>query len=131
VFRLCQVLVLVIRVITPFSYLYLLLLCIYGFKMPYLGTSIYATLLTTWMCVEALFFPYYYYIFNQLNYKSAHLNHYGSTSEKRRKLVADCMDAIEKSTPPKIASGYNCSDEQRCVQKVLVFPTPYLMNLSN
>lgn len=73
------------------------------------------------MTIEALFFPYYYYIFHTLNDKSPALKHFGDTSEKRRKLVVDCVDAVEKSCMPNISAGYSCTDAQRNVQKVCVF----------
>ena len=78
------------------------------------------------MLIEAFFFPYYYYIFTHLSIKTPQLNHFGSTVEKRRKLVVDCFDALDKASPPNISSGYNCTDAQRYCQRVIL--TEYLFN---
>jgi hypothetical protein len=72
------------------------------------------------MVIEAIFFPYYFYIFNRLDDTTPNLNHYGSTAEKRKKLVIDCVAAIEMAAPANIAYGYNCNDRERNVQKVFI-----------
>jgi hypothetical protein len=71
-FRLCQLVVVIFRSVTPLSYVYLAVLFVYGItpnKMG-LGTAFYF-FLTAWMVIEALFFPYYLYLFTKLQ----NLNH--------------------------------------------------------
>ena len=120
-FRGSQLLVLVVRLITPIAYLYVFLFLMYCFHPALFGAygAIFGYwLFTAWMLIETLFFPYYLYIFTHLDYKNADLNHFGSTSDKRRKLVMDCISAIEKAAPANISSGYHCNDAERNVQKV-------------
>ena len=68
-FRSVQLFVIIFRLITPFSYVYLASLIYYLAKAGNyaLITNIPMVLFTLWMAMEALFFPYYYMLFTHLN----------------------------------------------------------------
>jgi hypothetical protein len=66
--------IILIRLITPLSYVYLLLLANWAFLWPtrefnynYFGGKVCFFLLTAWMTCEALFFPYYYFLFTRVD----------------------------------------------------------------
>jgi hypothetical protein len=115
-FRLMQLVVMLLRLVTPLSYLYLIYLCFYVnlhtidnivydvFSQKYhlmgvLRILVFSTF-TLWMIIEALFFPYYCYMFNKLNHKINHdLSHYGSTPQSRQRLVHECFAALQTAAP--------------------------------
>ena len=51
-------------------------------------------LFTLWMCVEALFFLYYWYLFRILHNSNDGLKHLATDRESRMKLVRDCIEAM-------------------------------------
>jgi hypothetical protein len=75
-FRLCQLGVLLFRLVTPFSYIYLFTLYAQYYMHydvllrpeQYFGGPLMYYFLLLWMAVEALFLPYYYYLFTQVTY---------------------------------------------------------------
>ena len=101
-FRLVELLVFVFRLVTPSSYLYLFVLFYLKLTPDQLGGPVIYTLLTTWMVIEALFFPYYYFLFVKLNKSKSELQHFASTRESRQLLVKNCFEAmrISASTDP-------------------------------
>ncbi|RYG68363.1 hypothetical protein EON64_05350 [archaeon] len=97
-FRLVQCAVFLCRLITPFSYVYLLSQCVQPLdpaRFPG-GPVMYAVFLL-WMLAEALFFPYYYYLFTQLNLPNEDLQHLARDAESRRKLVTQALQALVAS----------------------------------
>lgn len=108
-FRLCQLFVVIIRAITPFSYIYLstLLLAIMlpdGKYLPgivqYIDINDYRfVLVTAYMMIEALFFGYYYYLFNLIDNDKNGLQHFACTKETRKKLVRNCFESMKISCP--------------------------------
>ena len=104
-FRLCQLFVVIIRAITPFSYIYLstLLLAIVlpdGKYLPgivqYIDINDYRfVLVTAYMMIEALFFGYYYYLFNLIDNDKNGLQHFACTKETRKKLVRNCFESMK------------------------------------
>ena len=63
------------RSVTPLSYIYLAALSLWmiflsptnPFPYKYFGGEIPFSLITIWMVIEAVFFPYYYFLFKRLN----------------------------------------------------------------
>jgi hypothetical protein len=97
-FRFFQLVVLIIRLVTPFSYVYLLALYSFnlGPKDLKVNSPTYYTFLL-WMIAEALFFPYYYYLFTKMNILNDELDHYASDKESRFQLVKNCFEAMYSS----------------------------------
>jgi hypothetical protein len=91
-FRLCQLGVLAFRLVTPFSYLYLSTL--FALKLQpaqFFGGSAMYFFLLVWMLVEALFLPYYYYLFTQFSKRNGDLEHFASDKQVRvRVCVCVC-----------------------------------------
>lgn len=67
--------VMIMRSVTPLSYVYLSCLALWliifsssrNFQYQYFGGKISFMFLTLWMVIEAIFFPYYYFLFKRLN----------------------------------------------------------------
>jgi hypothetical protein len=95
-FRLIQILVLCIRLITPLSYVFILYLWYFPRPISYMnGGSLLYSLFTLWMLAEALFFPYYYYLFTYLNNNmNDGLKHYATDRVSRMQLALNCFEAI-------------------------------------
>ncbi|KAJ1440279.1 hypothetical protein B484DRAFT_152274 [Ochromonadaceae sp. CCMP2298] len=99
-FRLCQLGVLAFRLVTPFSYLYLSTL--FALKLQpaqFFGGSAMYYFLLVWMLVEALFLPYYYYLFTQLSKRNGDLEHFASDKQSRFLLVRNCLEAMLLAGP--------------------------------
>lgn len=100
-FRLSQLLVLVLRIITPISYIYLLsLLFIFSPSQVswFVGGKLIYNIITFWMVVEATFLPYYCYLFTHLDKKrNKDLPHFANTREARQELVKNCFKALAVS----------------------------------
>ena len=101
-FRCCQCFVIVIRMVTPFSYFFLLVLWCYDLwprKMtqgPF--SAIFYITLVIWMVIEALFFPYYYYLFSKMSENmNENLKHLASEPESRMRLFQKCFEAMRFS----------------------------------
>ena len=119
-FRLCQLFVVIIRAITPFSYIYLstLLLALllpdgkYSSSITqYIDINDYRfVLLTGYMIIEALFFGYYYYLFNLIDNKKNDLQHFACTKESRKKLVRNCFESMKISCTRSDADESSGSD---------------------
>lgn len=89
--------VLILRLVTPTSYIYLFALFYLKLRPEHLGGPLIYTLLTTWMVIEALFFPYYYFLFVKLNKSKSGLQHFASTKDSRQLLVKNCFEAMRIS----------------------------------
>ena len=98
-FRLAQIVVLFLRLITPCSYIYLLCLIIFQLQPQQFGGWTSYVILTGWMCLEALFFPYYYYLFTNLNKQGSNLQHFASNKKTRMRLVKNCFEALRLAGP--------------------------------
>lgn len=99
VYRFCQFMVLLLRSITPLSYVFLIYIAIYKVTADKFSFGcVTYWLLLVWALIEALFFPYYYYLFMKLNNLNDKLLHFAVNKETRLKLVRDCFDAMKKST---------------------------------
>ena len=101
-FRICQVVVVVMRLVTPISYVYLIGLLTNIIKpIQYTTTNKYTYILflifTLWMISEAIFFPYYYYLFSLLNHNRPSLQHLASNKKSRMRLVKNCFQALRLS----------------------------------
>ena len=79
------------RSVTPVSYIYLLILglrlLLYKddhFNYSFFGGKVSFTLITLWMTLEAVFFPYYYLMFRRLN----KINHDLEVRKKRKKCIS-------------------------------------------
>lgn len=98
IFRLCQLVVIVIRAITPLSYLFLAYIYVFNItsKNFYIGELSYYIILV-WTIAEVLFFPYYYYLFTKLSHRNHELEHFASDREKRFGLVKKCFEALNVS----------------------------------
>lgn len=110
-YRFAQLVVVCMRLVTPCSYLYLLSLTVLK-ESPsvYLGNVLFIAL-TIWMCIEALFFPYYYYLFNRLNNSKPALEHFAVNKRSRMRLVKNCFQALRIA-----ASEHSPEDYVRKVQ---------------
>eukprot|EP01038_Epipyxis_sp_PR26KG_P009700 gene9700-13057_t len=98
VFRFAQLVVVLLRSITPLSYLYITYLILFQVtaeKMG-LGLIVYYCLLL-WSLAEAVFFLYYYNLFTKLSKRNPRLNHFASDTESRLKLVSNCFYALKAS----------------------------------
>lgn len=94
----CQVAIFCLRLVTPCSYAYLLLLLFYPIspeQFPF-GWIGYMTLLCCTIS-EALFFPYFYYKFRQLNSPNDELPHLATDRASRIQLVHQCFEAMGHS----------------------------------
>lgn len=157
-FRVCQFIVFLFRLVTPFSYIFLLYVFLRessprlpnqwqnalqildkhlfsSLKNPsptkvwtfnsispihigiYGEYSITFTLFTLWMCVEAAFLPYYYYLFTLLNSLNDDLKHFASDRESRRTLVQNCFKALR--TAANTAQGQS---PEQYIRKVTIAP---------
>jgi len=100
-----QLIVILIRMITPLSYFYLLFLCIdVGSVRKLFPNEFFFYLFSVWMSVEIVFFPYYYHLFNCLNSSKSPLRHYASTRETRMTLIANCFGAMKQAKPAGVES---------------------------
>lgn len=98
-YLLCQLLVFSFRLVTPCSYLYLILLYFFPIspeRYPF-GWVGYLTLLI-WAISEALFLPYYCYKFQELNSPNDSLPHLAINQESRMQLARQCFDAMSQSS---------------------------------
>eukprot|EP01031_Cornospumella_fuschlensis_P032819 gene32819-39679_t len=94
-FRLVQFAVFICRVVTPLSYAYLLSQIFYPLDPgEFPGGHLVYAVFSLWMVAEALFFPYYCYLFTQLNMPNEDLLHLASDTESRRKLVTQSFQAL-------------------------------------
>ena len=59
----------------------------------YFGNELLFALLSLFCVSEALFFPYYYFLFTRINSSRHSLEHSASCSGDRRRLVRNCIDA--------------------------------------
>eukprot|EP01039_Chlorochromonas_danica_P010505 gene10505-11636_t len=107
-FRLIQFVVFVFRLITPLSYLFLASQW-YRPTDPntFPGGAVFYWAFLCWMAAEAAFFPYYYYLFTQLNNRNEELQHFASDHETRKRLAEQCFQALLASAqglpdPPEI-----------------------------
>lgn len=109
-FRLFQALVIVIRVITPLSFLYVISLYMFriGPKNFVLGKYMYRIILF-WALSEVVFFPYYCYLFYNMNSHNKELSHFSSNKQSRNRLAKNCFEALESS-----AKNSAESTEQYC-----------------
>lgn len=106
-YRLVQCIVIVCRIVTPLSYLWLLcVLC--GYCRPELcrmPPAVWAAI-TLWMLVEAIFFPYYCYLFTKLNALNEELQHFASCPASRMLLAKRCFAALkagaQSADPPEL-----------------------------
>jgi len=84
--------------LSKYQYMYLFIKpLIYPFIYLINYPSIYtfsSIVITIWMIIETIFFPYYIYMFNKLQSINHNLNHKGSTKENRKKLVTNCFNAL-------------------------------------
>lgn len=128
-FRLAQGFVLALRLITPVSYLFLLVLAavmtnvirheyVDRVKERWLGVvhqsaastfGFYA--LVVWTVLEALFLPLYYYKYLQLS-KNADIGHDATSRESRQLLVDKCLSALS-------LGAENRAEPEKYIRKVL------------
>ena len=99
-FLFCQLIVLVLRAITPFSYIYLLAISFFKVQPEHLGGKVIYTILTMYMLTEALFFPYYLYLYSKMNKKKHDMNHLAVNKKARMRLVKNCINALRMSAGP-------------------------------
>lgn len=87
-FRLCQLLVVSLRAVTPLSYLYVFSVWAFGFRAKHFG-SYYPLfyVLLIWMSAEVLFLPYHYYLFVTFGDRNKSLEHVAFSSADRFLLV--------------------------------------------
>lgn len=115
-FRLCQLVVVCFRLVTPASYAFLGALWWFEYN-PIQDQNILLLILTSWMCSEAIFFPYYYYLFLKLSKLNSQLEHVASTKETRTRLVHNCFNALKLAASSE-ATG---TDPEVYVRKVIDF----------
>jgi hypothetical protein len=117
-FRAFQALVIVIRAVTPLSYLYVLSLYVFQWQPASfaLGGRIGFRLILFWTLAEVLFFPYYCYLFFVMNKLNKDLPHFSSNKETRHRLAHNCFQALESSatnsdeTPVQYCRRVSCND---------------------
>lgn len=87
-FRLCQLLVVMLRSVTPMSYLYVFSIWAFHIRAQHFGSyyPLYYVLLI-WMSAEVLFLPYYYYLFVTFGNRNKLLEHVALSSADRYLLV--------------------------------------------
>lgn len=93
-YRFCQLVVMLMRLVTPASYIFIITLTAMQVPPTSFGGNIPFAILTIWMIVEALFFPYYYYLFRLLNKSKSELEHFASNKRTRMRLVKNCFQAL-------------------------------------
>ena len=94
--------IIILRLITPASYIYLVAVaswvCMYpteDFNYGLFGNELLFALLSLFCVSEALFFPYYYFLFTRINSSRHALEHSASDPDSRRRLVRNCIDAMK------------------------------------
>lgn len=90
IFRLFQLLVVFLRLVTPASYLFLLAVWIFRVNSSnfVFGPITYFSLLT-WTAAEALFLPYYYLLFVKFGLRNKKLDHVAVDTTERYRLVSE------------------------------------------
>ena len=100
-FQLYELIVLIFRCITPMSYLFLL---VYFMNVALTGDWFVPEnlflffiffFITSWALVEALFFPYYYYLFLKIQNKEATGTHRATCQESRLHFAQRCLESIK------------------------------------
>jgi len=88
-FRLCQLLVVLLRSVTPLSYLFVFSVWAFEIRARNFGSyfPLYYVLLV-WMTAEVLFLPYYYYLFVTMSNRNKQLEHVAADTEDRFLLVS-------------------------------------------
>lgn len=114
-FRFFQLMVVIFRSITPFSYLYLAwIVCNNIGYERYMGGAFTYNALLIWMLAEALFFPYYYYLFTSLtNSRNEELEHSASDRQARLGLVQRCFEAL------LVSAANTHAEPERYLQRVI------------
>lgn len=92
-----QFVVLFIRTITPFSYIYLFALWVLNPISQYSSNTFAFNIFTIWMIIEAAFFPYYYHLYYVLNVAKSPLRHYASSQSMRMLLLENCFSAMKQA----------------------------------
>jgi hypothetical protein len=101
-YRFFQLIIIFFRCITPFAYLYFIILYFFPalFYRFFAFSSILAVSFSFWMLLEVAFFPYYYAMFrflnNSLNYE---LKHLCIDKKSRTKLVKNCFEGMALGAP--------------------------------
>ena len=87
-FRLCQLLVVLLRAVTPFSYLYVFFIWTFRITASHFGSyyPLYYILLA-WMSAEVVFLPYHYFLFVTFGNRNKSLEHVAFSSTDRFLLV--------------------------------------------
>jgi len=98
-FRLCQLLVVLLRAVTPLSYAYVFLIWMFSITASHFGSyyPLYYVLLI-WMSAEVVFLPYQYFLFVTFGNRNKSLEHVALSSTDRFLLVS------QTSTPHFIAN---------------------------
>jgi len=109
-FRLCQFLVVLLRAVTPLSYLYVFSIWTFGITASHFG-SYYALyyILLTWMSAEVVFLPYHYFLFVTFGNRNKSLEHVAFSSTDRFLLAKRCFTALSlvaKKTGNMSTEGY-------------------------
>lgn len=120
-FRVAQTIVLLLRLFTPFSYAVLaaaLLLpraWVDAARTRAGGALTFNALLLTCL-VEACFFPYYLYLFTQVNAHNKALQHFACDRAVRFNLVKNCFQAMALAAPP---GSRMALDPEKYIRKVI------------
>ena len=89
-FRACQCLVVVMRLVTPFSYVFMFSVWALNISSQNLTgiNKILYLMLYMWMLAEVIFLPYYYYLFTTLSSRNEELEHLATDRKGRFDLVS-------------------------------------------
>lgn len=120
-FRAAQTLVIFLRLFTPLSYVVLLAALL--LPRPWLdaardrvGGALALNAVLLVCLVEACFFPYYLYLFTQVNAHNKALQHFACDREVRFNLVKNCFQAMALAAPP---GSRMATDPEQYIRKVI------------
>jgi len=101
-FRLAQTVVLIFRLFTPAAYVVLFLMFFFPgvISVETFGWPLGYHFLMLICIAEACFFPYYYFLFTQVNQQNKKLQHFAADRDVRLQLVKNCFQAMTAASRP-------------------------------
>ena len=113
-----QTVVIVFRMFTPAAYIVLLALWLFPKTLSpdfFGGPLVYHVVLLVCL-VEAIFFPYYYFLFTQVERHNKNLQHFAADRTVRFNLVRNCFQAMSLASQP---GGKMTTDPEAYIRKVI------------
>ena len=113
-----QTVVIIFRLFTPLAYAVLLVAFLFPklVSPEALGGSLRYHFLILVCIVEACFFPYYYFLFTQVNQQNKKLQHFAVDKAVRLRLVRNCFEAMAAASRP---GGKMQTNPDQYIRKVI------------